>query len=231
MNNSDFLKLCERIERSHDAVYRKANSGFAQTQKFPDGSSTHVEVIGVKAPELLEDELLNLFIWLWSMKDYLKSLCATRGIAGSRIEQIANVKRSLSITSDIANRAKHGVLRESRRGHFAKLQNVGISIPLAALASIAFHKPTIKFTVNIPENAELFAEIGFDSGLAPIDAFQTASQALSSWQVHAFPLVGIKQLKNWILRRCSRDQLGTSIPTSNHVHSGGLSHCGIAKLE
>ena len=231
MNKSDFAKLYDRVERSHDSVYSKASSGFVQSHKRPDGSSSHIEVVGIKPPEQLEDELLNLFIWLWSMKDYLKTLCATRGIAGNRIEHIANVERSLSIAADIANRAKHGVLRESRRGHFAKLQNVGISIPLAALASIAFHKPTIKFTVNIPENAELFAEIGFDSGLAPIDAFQTASQALSSWQVHAFPLVGIKQLKNWILRRCSRDQLGTSIPTSNHVHSGGLSHCGIAKLE
>ena len=45
MNKSDFLKLCERVERLHDAVYRKANSGSVETQKFPDGSSTHVEVI------------------------------------------------------------------------------------------------------------------------------------------------------------------------------------------
>ena len=191
MNKSDFSKLYERVQRSHDAVYRKANVGFAQSNKFPDGSSTNLEVIGIKAPEVLEDELLTLFIWLWSMKDYLKALCATRGIAGSQIEQIANVERSLSIVADIANRAKHGVLRKSRSGDFAKLQNVSISIPQSAMASIAFDKPAVRITVNIPDDAELFVEIGFDSGLAPIDAFQTASQAFTAWQVHAFPLAGV----------------------------------------
>gem|GEM_PF-961241 len=191
MNKSDFLKLFERVQRSHDAVYRKANSGFVQTLNHSDGSSTHLEMTGIKAPELLEDELLNLFIWIWSMKDYLKTLCETLGIAGSRIEQIANVERSLSIAADIANRAKHGVLRESRSGDFAKLQNVRISIPQSALASIAFHKPTVRIALNIPDDAELFAEIGFDSALAPVDAFQTASHAFAAWQVHAFPLAGV----------------------------------------
>ena len=191
MNKSDFSKLFERVQRAHDAVYRKANSGFVQSLKHPNGSSTHLEMIGIKAPELLEDELLNLFIWIWSMKDYLKTLCETLGIAGSRIEQLANIERSLSIAADIANRAKHGVLRKSRSGDFAKLQNVRISIPHSAFASIAFHRPTVRITVNIPDDAELFAEIGFDSGLAPIDAFQTASQAFTAWQVHAFPLAGV----------------------------------------
>ena len=191
MNKSDFSKLCERVQRSHDAVFRKASSGFVQSHELPDGSSTHLEIVGIKAPELLEDELLNLFIWLWSMKDYLKTLCATRGIAGSRIEQIANVERSLSIAADIANRAKHGLLRKSRSGDFAKLQNVRISIPQSAVASIAFERPTIRITVSIPDDAELFAEIGFDSGLAPVDAFQTASEAFRAWQSHAFPLAGV----------------------------------------
>lgn len=187
MNKSDFAKLCERVQRSHDAIYDKASSGFVQSQKHRDGSSTQIEIVGIKAPERLEDELLNLFIWLWSMKDYLKTLCENRGIAGSRIEQIVNVERPLSIAADIANRAKHGVLRESRSGDFAKLQNVMISIPQSSLASISFDKPAVRITVDTPEDAELWAEIGFESGLTPVDAFQTATQAFTAWQVHAFP--------------------------------------------
>jgi hypothetical protein len=125
------------------------------------------------------------------MKDYLKTLCAARGIAASRIEQIANAERSLSITADISNRAKHGTLKRSRCGDFAKLQNVNISIPQSALTSIAFDKLAIRITVGIPEDAELFAEIGFDSGISPVDAFHTASLALSAWETHAFPLAGV----------------------------------------
>ena len=191
MNKSEFSKLYERVKRSHDEVHRKASTGFAQSNHHTDGSTTHLEVVGLKAPAVLEDELLTLFVWLWSMKDYLKTLCAARGIAGNRIELIANAERSLSITADIANRAKHGTLRESRSGDFAKLQNVRISVPQSALTSIAFDKPVVKISVGIPEDAELLAEIGFDSGLAPIDAFDIASEALSAWETHAFPLAGV----------------------------------------
>ncbi|MEI7462192.1 MAG: hypothetical protein WCK15_22590 [Pirellula sp.] len=125
------------------------------------------------------------------MKDYLKTLCASRGVAASRIEHIANAERLLSITADIANRAKHGVLKESRSGDFARLQNVIISVPQSALARIVFDRPAVKLTVDIPEDAELFAEIGFDSGRAPMDAFQTAADALTVWETLAFPLAGV----------------------------------------
>jgi hypothetical protein len=191
MNKSEFSKLYERVKRSHDAVHRKASAGFAKTTQGLDGSSTHIEVIGLKDPDVLEDELLNLFVWLWSMKDYLKTLCEVRGVVESRIEQIVNAERTLSITADIANRAKHGVLRQSRSGDFARLQNVRISIPQSALASIKFDRPSVKIMVSVPEDAELFAEIGFDSGLSPIDAFQTASDALAAWEAKAFPLAGV----------------------------------------
>ena len=191
MNKDNFVSLFERIQRVHNEVHQKANAGFSHSHYSADGALTKIEVIGIKAPEVLEDQLLILFIWVWSMKDYLKTLCKERGIPGNRIEQIANTDRSLSIVADIANRAKHGVLKESRSGDFAKLQNVKISIPQSALSSIAFEYPTIRFTVDIPADAELFAEIGFDSGLAPIDAFQIADEAMKAWQGRAFPLAGL----------------------------------------
>jgi hypothetical protein len=191
MNKSEFSKIYERVKRTHDIVYRKASAGFSQTNQNPDGTSTHIEVAGLKSPETLEDELLNLFVWVWSMKDYLKTLCQDRGITGQKIENIANTNRSLSITADVANRAKHGQLTQSRSGDFARLQNVSVSIPQSAIASIAFEKQSVVIAVGIPENAELFAEIGFDSGLAPVDAFPIAVQALSAWETLAFPLAGV----------------------------------------
>lgn len=191
MIKSDFLKLLERVQRSHDAVHRKASVGFLQSHELDDGTYSQIEVIGIKAPESLEDELLILFIWIWSMKDYLKILCEARGVPGKRIEQIVNSERSLAIAADIANRAKHGVLKESRSGDSARLQNVRISIPQTAMVSIAFNKDTVRMVVGLPEDAELFAEIGFETGLATLDAFQVAQQALDAWQKHAFPLADV----------------------------------------
>ena len=191
MNKSEFLKLYQRVQRSHRAVYLKANSGFVRVDENADGSETLLEVVGLKEPEVLEDEILTLFVWLWSMKDYLKSLCEARGIHGNQIEQIADSERALSISADIANRAKHGVLTRSRSGHFARLQNVRISIPMSSLGSISFDRPTVRIDVSVPDDAELFAEIGFDSGHAPVDAFEVAAQAIKAWETHAFPVAGV----------------------------------------
>jgi hypothetical protein len=191
MNKSEFLKLYQRVQRSHRAVYLKANSGFVRVDENADGSETLLEVVGLKDPEVLEDEILTLFVWLWSMKDYLKCLCKVRGIKSKQIEQIANAERSLSIAADIANRVKHGVLTQSRSGHFARLQNVRISIPLSSVGSISFNRPTVRIEVAVPDYAELFAEIGFDSGDEPVDAFEVATQAIEAWETHAFPVAGV----------------------------------------
>lgn len=48
--------------------------------------------------------------------------------------------------------------------------------------------------VGIHDDADLFAEIGFDTGLAPVDAFQVAQQAFDAWQKHAFPSAGVSNV-------------------------------------
>ncbi len=66
-----------------------------------------------------------------------------------------------------------------------------VPIPQSSLASIAFDEAVVRITVDIPKDAELFAEMGFDSGVPPVDAFQTATQAFNAWQVNAVPLAGV----------------------------------------
>ena len=72
---------------------------------------------------------------------------------------------------------------------------MSISAPQSALARVVFDRHAVKLTVDRPEDAELFAElfaeIGFDSARSPIDAFQTAADALTVWETLAFPLAGV----------------------------------------
>ena len=49
--------------------------------------TTNFKALGVKAPEQLEDDFLNLFIWTWSLKDYLKSCFETKGLRGEAVEE------------------------------------------------------------------------------------------------------------------------------------------------
>ncbi|WP_436716571.1 hypothetical protein U8335_03925 [Roseiconus lacunae] len=191
MKLSEFKKLRARIERAHASVLEKANPGFARSQKAESGAGYDLEVVGVKSPEQLEDEILNLFIWVWSMKDYLKALCRVSGADPKRIERIVNAEPSLMIVADVANRAKHGNLTQSRTGDYAKLDSVRVSIPLEAIGSIAFQESEIRVDVAIPDDTELVAMITFDSQCTPQDAFAVVRHAISAWEKNAFPLVGV----------------------------------------
>ena len=188
MQKIDFDKLVNRVKRCRAMVYERSSAGFVLTSSTDDDLPTVLEVSGIKSPDTLEDELLTLFIWIWSMKDYLKALCKSLGVPPNEIELIANNSRALSVAADIANRAKHGTLKDSRCGDFARLDEVSITLPQSALRSIAFDRPTVRLDVGIPDDAELRATIAFDSGVPSVDAFVIADEALAAWVQNAFPL-------------------------------------------
>ena len=72
MNFKDFENLKQRVSRAKDAVAKKDADGFTQALNVHPGETVTVQ--GIKSPEQLEDEILTLCIWIWSMKDYLLSL-------------------------------------------------------------------------------------------------------------------------------------------------------------
>ena len=189
MNFADFTHLRSRIERTYATVLAKAHPGFVKLQESQDGNVCAIDVRGIKSPEQLEDEILNLFIWIWSMKDYLKELCRARSVNPQQIEDVVNTEPSLMIASDVANRAKHGELRQSRTGEFAKLDGVQIVLPQNVIQSIGFQDSTIRIDVGIPDDAELTATIAFDSGAPTQDAFTVVQDAISAWENKAFRLI------------------------------------------
>ncbi|WP_442510776.1 hypothetical protein SH528x_002419 [Novipirellula sp. SH528] len=190
MNLAEFYRLHDRVARSKSTVYTMAHVGYDQSHTLPDGSDGVTKIRGIKSPEQLEDELLNLFIWIWSMKDYLKELCRNRSVDPQGIERIVNTVDALMIAADIANRAKHGELRNSRTGDFARLENVGYTIDRSAVESIAFRPREVELTVAIPDDAELRGSVEFDSGKTGRDAFEVAEEAIIAWETRAFGLAG-----------------------------------------
>lgn len=189
---AEFLRLRERVNRCRSTIEHKAHAGFVQVHAFSDGSTHTFRFTGIKSPEQLEDELLSLFVWIWSMKDHLKELARARGADAKLIEMIADKELSLGIASDIANRSKHGYLRKSRSGRFSRLSNVGIAIPGNALSKIVVGAFDVGIGVDLPEAATLRATIEFDSGThQPLDAFVVAETAIIAWETYAFPVAGI----------------------------------------
>jgi hypothetical protein len=175
-----------------NTVERKSDVGFAESHVLSDGMTHHYKVQGVKSPTQLEDELLTLFIWAWSLKDYLKELCKSKGISSKEIERLVDANDSLQFIADIANRAKHGDLRESRSKRFAKLVDVGLEIPQTAVRQISFGAFTVDLDVMLPDKIELKAFIELANGHERFDAFEILKSGLNVWEEKAFPHVGMR---------------------------------------
>ena len=191
MTSVDFQALRDRIERCYKRVHLNADPGYSSTYQASDGTAQTIRVVGLKSPALLEDDLLCLFVWIWSMKDYLKELCRLNGTDPQTIERIANTEPALTIAADIANRVKHGVLRDSRSGRHARLTKVGIETPGADISSITVKAFEVEIVVANPETATLCASIEFASNDPPLDAFNVLNDAISAWESRAFPITGV----------------------------------------
>jgi len=178
--------LQSRIARADASARRIESPGFQQSLLLDDGNTHQYSVTGIKSPEQLEDELLALFIWVWSLKDHLKEAYRSKGLDVKQVESIANKSVALQIVSDIANRAKHGALRDSRSGKFAELVKVGYTIPPTAISKITVGAFSVETEVSNPGEVELHASIETNDGIM-YDAFAVLIEAQTEWETKALP--------------------------------------------
>jgi hypothetical protein len=189
MPSSQLENIRERIERAFNVIEHKSSVSFDQTSMMEDGAQHHYRINGIKSPEQLNDELLTLFVWLWSTKDYLKQSCKVNGVDPQRIEDIANNNVALQLVSDIANSAKHGELIKSRSRKYARLTGVGFEIPQTAISSLCFGADTVTVNVHAPLEAKFKARIESKSGEDIGDAFEILQLGMLAWETQAMPIV------------------------------------------
>ena len=180
--------LQSRIARAEASAKRVESSGYQQSHQMDDGTTHHYSIIGIKSPEQFEDELLAMFIWLWSLKDHLKEAYLAKGLDAKIIESIVNNSFAPQLVSDIANRAKHGTLRNSRSGKFAELTDVGFRIPLSAVAKMTVGAFSVETDISKPNDVELHASIKVIDGVS-YNAFAVLEQAQSEWESKSLPIL------------------------------------------
>jgi hypothetical protein len=188
MDNDKLSELRARIQRGLSTVHVKASAGFTNSFWMEDGNKHHYSAFGVKSPEQLNDELLNLFVWVWSFKDYLKNAFLNSGLDAQIVEETVNKRACLQYVADVANAAKHGKLRESRSGKFAELADVGWSVPQHAIQKISVGAFNVDIHVHNPHAVELHASIKPRVGDA-LDAFRVLEDAMSVWEAELLPLL------------------------------------------
>ncbi len=170
MTPADLDAMRARIRRAFDAVSCAEGKGYQQSyETAATDFTTTFRAIGVKVPEQLQDDFLTLFVWVWSLKDYLKLALIERGPPGRSFEDEVNRCSSLTYVADVVNRTKHGSLRESRSGEFAELVDVGQVVPQEAIERIVVAGPEVTVHVKDPQKVVLRATV-VTSGGARVDA-------------------------------------------------------------
>ena len=179
---ADLDAIRSRIFRAIGTVQNASGAGY-ETSYQAEGTdfTTHFRAVGMKAPEQLEDDFLNLFIWVWSLKDYLKTYFEARGLRGSIVEDEVNRCLALKYVADIANRAKHGVLRESRSNEFAELVDIGFNAPQNSIEQITVAGPEVTLHAKDPQMLHIHATVATKAGVR-IDALAVLSEAMQCWE-------------------------------------------------
>jgi len=180
--------LRARIQRALTTVQRRAAGGYTESHILDDGQRHWYSITGIKSPEQLQDELLTLFIWLWSLKDYLKAAYRAKNLDPQMVEDVVNDCAPLKYVADIANRAKHGELRQSRSRHFATLTDVGITSPQCAISTLRIGAYNVGMDISKPEEAVLRASVQ-PEGRASLDAFAVLTEAIEAWETRVLPRI------------------------------------------
>lgn len=187
MTPADLDTISARVRRAFQSVGDARGVGYETSyQATGTDFTTHFRAIGVKAPEQLEDDFLNLFVWVWSLKDYLKVALEARGLPSKMVEEEVNRCAPLKYVADIANRAKHGTLRASRSGKFAALVNVGFNAPQDTLGKIVVAGPAVTLHVKNPELIQIHATVLISSG-ERLDALSVLEEAMTCFESKVIP--------------------------------------------
>ena len=183
--NTELLEIQSRIERARRTVQNASGTKY-ETSYQAEGTdfTTYFSAHGLKDPNQLEDDFLNLFIWTWNLKDYLKISFQNMGIDAQEVEKIVSNTKALGYVSDIANRAKHGVLEKSRSNEFAELVNIGIEIPQKSIERITFSGQEISTNIKNPQNLIIQATIRTNVGI-DYDAIEILTSAMNTWEIQA----------------------------------------------
>lgn len=97
-----------------------------------------------------------MFIWLWSLKDYVKKYAVKNGMHKKWIDEKVNSDQDLCICADIANSLKHGGLdHDPRSGEFPQLGVLKYQMPQKAIESILVGANAQHVKVTHPELVKL----------------------------------------------------------------------------
>ena len=110
MDFSELEKLIDRVNRFKNRINIKDGKGAEWSHTFEDGETHFYSMEGVRPPEEIEDDISSMFIWLWSLKDYVRKYVILNGKNKTWVKNKIINNPNICVCADIANSLKHGGL-------------------------------------------------------------------------------------------------------------------------
>jgi hypothetical protein len=180
---ADVERLLARARRLRDGIREMKGAGASWEFSFPDGITERYTIKGVKPVEHIEDDVAALFVWLWSIKDYLKSLARARARNPQLIENLVDRTPALCLLADVANWLKHSSLqRRSRSGCSPRLDNPEFKGHQSGVKSIEFSTAGVTIEPTSPDAVELCYPVVDASGRLVADTMVLLTSAIAYWE-------------------------------------------------
>ncbi|MDI6803147.1 MAG: hypothetical protein QME58_04785 [Bacteroidota bacterium] len=177
MKYGEILILFSKLNRLNKKLSDVGGKGTGWNYTFDDGTTTKYTFKKFRDFESIQDDVENYFLWLWNLKDYLKSISKNKQM----VEDIVNSNINMKVSGDIANRLKHSTLRESRSGLFPKLGKLKVTISQNNVSKITFYKDEVEIDPKDANDAELSLPIYDCNENKIIDSFELIRIVEKEW--------------------------------------------------
>lgn len=185
MDFSELEKLLERSDRFRRKLQIKDGQGTKWSYTFENGETHFYSIEGIKPPEDIEDEVATIFIWLWSLKDYVKKYVMNKGKSKNWVESRVNADPYLCICADLANSLKHGGLDSKfkpRSNKNPKLGKLKYQIPQKAMGSLTVGAFDVGLDVSNPSLVVLEMPVTGNNNRVLGDALKYLDYSLKAWE-------------------------------------------------
>jgi len=179
MSIESLEELLDRIARLKVRMSQRGGAG--DTLKFTDEFETTVIVESIKPANEVDDDLAAIFVWLWSVRDYIIEKAAEKNIKKSLVDDEIDKYLCLRLCSDIANRQKHGSLSRSRSSRFARILKSGYNIPQEAIGRITCEGRQTIFAIPQPEMTRIQGRQSSSRCNRVVGAIECIEQSLDAW--------------------------------------------------
>ena len=175
-------ELRARLWRLQQRLGVNEGIGSTWSAKTSDRATHKYILNGVKSFYELTDEIETMFVWVWSFKDHLKGHARNLGKSDRWVEAEASADLALSVCADIANRLKHGELRDSRSMKNPRLGSLTYSVPQEAMGKLTVRAFELEFDVSKADLVSFEMPIIDRQGRVLGDAFEFLEKGTAHWE-------------------------------------------------